>query len=114
MSLVMLSFSAGVCAGRLGVGGGFIVTPDISILRLAAAYAVGTCPADVPGNSMVATARHASLDHVDGRLGLVMAAGALPAIDLGKRIVLNLKQVGLEESAIRFLCIGLLLCLGAL
>jgi uncharacterized membrane protein YfcA len=112
LALLVIGFSVGVCAGCLGVGGAFIVTPALNILGLPMAYAIGTGLADVLGKSLVATIRHATLHHIDFTLGLLMAVGVLPGVEMGKRIILRLERSGQAGSIVHWLYMVLLFSLG--
>ncbi len=98
--LLFIGFAAGVVAGFIGVGGGFIVTPTLIVLGFPGTVAVGTSLANIAGNSVVATLRHRQLGNVDVRLGLTMVLGMLLGVEVGVRAVNWFKDQGLAEEGV--------------
>ncbi len=112
--LVLVGYVVGVLGGFFGVGGAFIATPALNMLGFPMAYAIGTDLAHIMGKSLFATALHRRLGHVDVRAGVVLAAGTVPGIELGARLVLWLEGRGLVEDAVRWTYIAVLVLLSLL
>jgi hypothetical protein len=55
-------------------------------------YVVGTDIAHIVGKSVVAAKKHRALGNVDLKLGLLMALGTIPGVELGARLVQALKK----------------------
>lgn len=105
--LLFLGFTVGVCSGFFGLGGGFMVTPGLNIFGLPISFSVGTSLAQIMGTSIIATAKHRKLGHVDFKLGLILAFGTIPGIELGKNMLLWWDRQGHAESLVRYLYIAL-------
>ncbi|MBI2858694.1 MAG: sulfite exporter TauE/SafE family protein [Chloroflexi bacterium] len=113
-ALVLVGFMVGVSSSFLGVGGGFIATPALNILGFPMSHAVGTDLAHMMGKSTVATLKHRMFGNVDFKLGMLMAIGGIPGVELGKRLVLGLDEQGQAGPVIRYVYIMLLTGVAAL
>ncbi|MGH9443459.1 MAG: sulfite exporter TauE/SafE family protein [Thermoanaerobaculia bacterium] len=89
--LVLVGFVVGILGGFFGVGGSFLAGPALYALGLPMNYVVGTDIAHIVGKSVVAAKKHRALGNVDIKLGLVMAFGTIPGVELGARLVQRLK-----------------------
>ncbi len=87
-------FLVGILGGFFGVGGGFIAGPMMFLAGVPLNFVVGTDLAHMTGKSIVAARRHRALGHVDVKLGMLLAAGTVPGIELGARIIEYLEQTG--------------------
>lgn len=110
--LGVLGFSAGVLSGFFGVGGGFIVTPALNTLGAPMGLAIGTALADTLGTSAIGGLKHRKLGHIDFKLGLILVLSMLPAVELGKRLVMFLTNIGMAGDLVRYVYIVLLAGLG--
>jgi uncharacterized protein len=90
--LIAVGFVVGVLGGFFGVGGSFLAGPALYALGLPMNYVVGTDIAHIVGKSVVAAKKHRALGNVDIKLGLVMAFGTIPGVELGARVVQALKR----------------------
>jgi uncharacterized membrane protein YfcA len=108
-----LGFSAGVLSGFFGVGGGFIVTPALNTLGAPMGLAIGTALAQTLGTSIIGSFKHRKLGNVDFKLGIILVLSMVPAVQVGKDIVLNLTKLGMAGEVVRYVYIVLLTGLGA-
>jgi len=90
--LISIGFVVGVLGGFFGVGGSFLAGPALYLLGLPMNYVVGTDIAHIVGKSVVAAKKHRALGNVDLKLGLLMALGTIPGVELGARLVQALKK----------------------
>jgi uncharacterized membrane protein YfcA len=90
--LIAIGFVVGVLGGFFGVGGSFLAGPALYLLGLPMNYVVGTDIAHIVGKSVVAAKKHRALGNVDLKLGLLMALGTIPGVELGARLVQSLKK----------------------
>lgn len=105
--LVAVGFFVGVLGGFFGVGGSFLAGPALYVLGLPMNFVVGTDIAHIAGKSVVAARKHRRLGNVDIKLGLLMAIGTIPGVELGAQLVQLLKKtshadviLGLSFSAV--------------
>ena len=98
--LVLIGFAVGVLGGFFGVGGSFLAGPALYLLGLPMNYVVGTDVAHIVGKSVVAAKKHRALGNVDIKLGLVMAFGTVPGVELGARLVQRLKATRHADVAL--------------
>jgi len=88
-SLVLLSLgvAVGVLASFTGLGGGFLVVPLLIMMGYESYKAVGTSFLSIFIISISALIAHASLQHVDVRLGVLLGIGGVLGAQLGSRLV---------------------------
>jgi len=105
--LIAVGFVVGILGGFFGVGGSFLAGPALYVLGLPMNYVVGTDIAHIVGKSVVAAKKHRALGNVDIKLGLLMALGTIPGVEIGARLVQVLKRtkhadvaLGLSFSAV--------------
>lgn len=110
--LVLLGFTVGVIGGFFGIGGAFMVTPALNVFGFPMAYAIGTDMAHVVGKSIVATAKHRKMGHVDVRLGLAMVIFTAFGIELGATAIMWLERIGKVGSVVRIIYILFLFSVG--
>lgn len=96
-AMVALGVTAGFLAGLLGIGGGLILTPGLTLgLRLPVKQAIATSLAAVAMMSVTAVTTHIVLGHVEWRFAIPLAVGIVPGARVGARIT-----VGASEQAMR-------------
>jgi hypothetical protein len=95
--LLLLGFTVGVCGGFFGFGGGFLVTPALSIFGFPYCFSAGIDLQHIAGKSIVATIRHRELGNVDLRLGVLMIIGTVPGVELGSQVVHHLEKIGVAD-----------------
>ncbi len=83
----------GLVSGFAGVGGGYLLTPVLIILGFPASIAVGTSLALMTGNTLIAIIRHRQLGHLDLKMGIIMAAGAMVGAEGGVRLLHHVKMI---------------------
>lgn len=114
LAILFITFglTVGILFGFFGMGGSFFVTPALLVLGHSAPTAVGTGLAFVFWTSLVATATHRELDHIEYRLGLLLILGMTAGIEIGKRTLLVLAAVGLADLVVSLLYVVLLAVVG--
>ncbi|WP_126664316.1 sulfite exporter TauE/SafE family protein [Haloterrigena salifodinae] len=109
---VVFGLTVGILFGFFGMGGSFFVTPALLVLGHSAPTAVGTGLAFVFWTSLIATLAHRNLDHIDYRLGLLLLTGMTIGIEIGRRGLLALVDIGLADLVVSFLYVVLLAAVG--
>jgi uncharacterized membrane protein YfcA len=85
----------GFVSGMFGVGGGFLLTPLLSVVfKIPMPIAVGTGLCQMIGTSMVALLRYRSLGLGESRFAAVLAGGSLFGVAAGARVVAALTAAG--------------------
>jgi len=90
--LVAVGLGAGTLGSMLGVGGGIIMVPALTFLGLPPAQAASTSLIAVTSTSVSSTIEYSRQKRIDYRLGLEMAAFAIPGAVLGAILVKYLSQ----------------------
>lgn len=111
-ALILIGFCVGVLGGFFGVGGAFMVTPALNLLGFPMSFAIGTDIAHIFGKSIVATFKHATLKHVDWKLGVIVGLTGMYGVQLGKQVIMHLEKTGRVASVVCIVYIVLLLSLG--
>ncbi len=94
-ALLALGVIVGIVAGMFGVGGGFLLTPLLSVLvGIPLPIAVGTGMCQMVGTATVALLRHRKLRQGEPRFGILMIPGALVGVTAGARVVAALEAAG--------------------
>lgn len=106
--LAAVGLSAGMLGSMLGVGGGIIMVPALTFLGLAPAQISSTSLFAVSATSVSSSIEYARQKRIDYRLGLEMAALAVPGAILGA--VLS-KSLSAESFRLYF---GILLVLAGM
>jgi uncharacterized protein len=95
LALVSLGVLVGLVAGMFGVGGGFILTPLLSIvLDVPLPIAVGSGMCQMVGTATVALLRHQKLRQGETRFDGLMLAGSFLGAVAGARTVVALEARG--------------------
>jgi len=108
--LIILGLGVGIIGGFFGMGGGWMVTPGLNILRFPMAFAIGTDISHMAGKSLIATIRHAKFGNVDYRLGGIMVIGTVAGFETGAQMIMWLERIGRVDTTVR-LCYLVLLAL---
>lgn len=107
-ALLSLGVIGGFVAGLLGVGGGLILTPGLSVgIRLPVKQAIATSLTAVAMMSVTSVTTHIVLDHVDWAFALPLMAGIVPGARLGAHIT-----IGASDRAMRIGCGAAMVALG--
>lgn len=89
----------GILFGFFGMGS-FMVTPTLLVLGYDSTVAVGSGLAFVFGTAIIATLKHREMGQVDYRLGLVTIVGTTIGIEVGKRGLLTLREMGVASVVV--------------
>lgn len=93
--LVLLGLLVGYVAGLFGVGGGFLLTPLLSVVfRVPLEVAVGTGLCQMVGTSVSALLRHRQLGQGEVRFDVLMLAGSLLGVEAGAEVLDALAGAG--------------------
>jgi uncharacterized protein len=77
---------SGLMAGLLGVGGGVILVPVLTVvLRFPLKTALGTSLAVVAAQAVPGTVVHALLGHIDWRIAAGLTIGVIPGARIGSK-----------------------------
>src|SRR5215470_12833326 len=95
LALAALGIVVGFVAGLFGLGGGFILTPLLSVvLKVPVPIAVGSGLCQMVGTATVAFLRHQKLRQGEPRFDVLMIGGSLLGVSGGARTVRALEQSG--------------------
>ncbi len=95
--LVFVGFTVGTVGGFIGVGGGYMVTPALIVLGFPGYMASGIDMTHIAGKGLVSTIRHRQLGNVDWTLALSMVAGTMLGVELGVRVLVHCKRLGISS-----------------
>jgi uncharacterized membrane protein YfcA len=110
--LILIGLGAGILSGFTGVGGAFVMTPALIVLGFPASFAVGTSLAWVLGNSLIGTIRHGKLGNIDVKLGLLLLVAALGGVEVGVRILNQVRSLGVADAVVLAISTCMLLIVG--
>lgn len=124
LQLALLGGVVGALAGLFGVGGGFLLTPMLSLLfGIPYELAVGSSLTQIALTSTLGAWRHTRLGHVDARLGALLILGGFLGTEGGvrlQRLLRTLPELALAgrsapgfDVAMRCLFIALLGAIGS-
>lgn len=102
VQVALLGFVGGLLSGFMGTGGAFFMTPGMMNLGVPGALAVGSNIAHKLGKSLVGSATHAKMGHVDRKLGLFMLATALVGVQLAAMVNKSFYPGGGGSSQVKF------------
>ena len=106
--LLALGSSVGFFAGLCGVGGGFLMTPLLTMIGIPPTIAAASDSNQVVASAASGTYAHSRLGGVDFKMGLFLFAGGLIGSTIGVGIVESLKAEGHIDFIIRILYVVLL------
>ncbi len=106
--LLGLGSSVGFFAGLCGVGGGFLMTPLLTMIGIPPTIAAASDSNQIVASAASGTYAHSRLGGVDFKMGLFLFAGGMAGSTLGVRIVESLKAEGHIDFIIRILYVVLL------
>ncbi|HEX21594.1 MAG TPA: sulfite exporter TauE/SafE family protein [Actinobacteria bacterium] len=91
--LLIFGFLIGLFSGFLGLGGGFLLVPFLTLfIRKDVKSAFGTSLAVIAAITIPAAVVHFYLGHVDLRLAGLLILGAVPGAFLGSRVAVRLSN----------------------
>jgi uncharacterized membrane protein YfcA len=95
--LMFVGFTVGVVGGFIGVGGGYMVTPALIVFGFPGYMASGIDMTHIAGKGLVSTIRHRQLGNIDWTMALSMVAGTMLGVELGVRLLVFFKKLGLAN-----------------
>jgi len=111
--LLGLGSSVGFFAGLCGVGGGFLMTPLLTMIGIPPTIAAASDSNQIVASAASGTYAHSRLGGVDFKMGLFLFAGGMAGSTVGVGIVESLKAQGHVDFIIRILYVVLLGGVGA-
>lgn len=87
MMIILIGIIVGIGASFTGLGGGFLMVPVLLFLGFTHSKAVGTSFLAILLISISALAAHGKLDHVDYKMGVLLAMGGIMGAQVGARLV---------------------------
>lgn len=95
---------AGFVSGLLGLGGGIVMVPAFTaIIGMPLKRALGTSLVTIAALVIPGTIVHASLDHIDWAIFLVLTVGVVPGARIGAKLALGAKERTLRRAVGGFL-----------
>lgn len=94
--LVLVGITVGMVGGFIGVGGGYMVTPALIVFGFPGYMAAGIDMTHICGKGVVSTIRHRQLGNIDWTLALSMIAGTMLGVELGVRLLVWAKHLGIS------------------
>ena len=103
VSMPLLAFAGlfiGFVAGMFGVGGGFILTPLLSLsFKIPMPIAVGSALCQKIGTSIISFLKHRQYQHGEVRVDFVMVGASIFGVDAGTRLLGVLADLGTFTNA---------------
>jgi hypothetical protein len=94
--LLFLGFTVGTVGGFIGVGGGYMVTPALIVFGFPGYMASGIDMTHIAAKGLVSTVRHRQLGNIDWTMALSMVAGTMLGVELGVRLLVHFKKLGIS------------------
>lgn len=95
LALALTGFGVGVVAGMFGVGGGFLLTPILTVaFGVPLPIAIGSGLCQMIGTSLTALMRHQKLKQGEIKIDVVMLAGSVFGVSLGTETIQVLSKAG--------------------
>ncbi len=94
--LVLIGFTVGIVGGFIGVGGGYMVTPALIVFGFPGYMASGIDMTHIAAKGVVSTIRHRQLGNIDWTMALSMVAGTMLGVEIGVRLLVFFKHLGLS------------------
>ena len=95
--LVLTGFTVGIVGGFIGVGGGYMVTPALIVFGFPGYMASGTDACHIAGKAVISSIRHRQLGNIDWTIALAMVGGTMLGVELGVRLLVYTKNIGLSS-----------------
>jgi len=94
--LAVVGFTVGIVGGFIGVGGGYMVTPALIVFGFPGYMASGIDMTHIAGKGLVSSVRHRQLGNIDWTLALSMIAGTMLGVEMGVRLLVYFKHLGIS------------------
>jgi uncharacterized membrane protein YfcA len=99
-ALTAVGLAIGFVAGMFGVGGGFILTPLLSLsFKIPMPIAVGSALCQKIGTSIGSFLKHRQYQHGELRVDFVMVGASIFGVDAGTRLLALLASLGNFQNA---------------
>jgi len=109
--LVLVGFTVGIVGGFIGVGGGYMVTPALIVFGFPGYMASGIDMTHIAGKGLISTVRHRQLGNIDWTLALSMVAGTMLGVEMGIRLLVHFKKLGISSVALLITSVSLMFVL---
>jgi uncharacterized membrane protein YfcA len=109
--LVLVGLTVGIVGGFIGVGGGYMVTPALIVFGFPGYMASGIDMTHICGKGLVSTVRHRQLGNIDWTLALSMIAGTMLGVELGVRLLVYFKHLGISGVVLLVTSVALMFTL---
>jgi len=109
--LALVGLTVGIVGGFIGVGGGYMVTPALIVFGFPGYMASGIDMTHICGKGLVSTVRHRQLGNIDWTLALSMIAGTMLGVELGVRLLVYFKHLGISGVVLLVTSVALLFTL---
>src|SRR5512143_2097398 len=109
--LVFVGFTVGIVGGFIGVGGGYMVTPALIVFGFPGYMASGIDMTHIAAKGVVSTIRHRQLGNIDWTLALSMIAGTMLGVELGIRLLVYFKNLGISGVVLLMTSVALMFTL---
>jgi uncharacterized membrane protein YfcA len=109
--LVLVGLTVGIVGGFIGVGGGYMVTPALIVFGFPGYMASGIDMTHIAGKGLVSTVRHRQLGNIDWTLALSMIAGTMLGVELGVRLLVYFKHLGISGVVLLVTSVALMFTL---
>lgn len=109
--LALVGFTVGIVGGFIGVGGGYMVTPALIVFGFPGYMASGIDMTHIAGKGLVSSVRHRQLGNIDWTLALSMIAGTMLGVELGVRLLVYFKHLGISGVVLLMTSVGLMFVL---
>src|SRR3989339_1432962 len=100
--LILTGMTVGIVGGFIGVGGGYMVTPALIVFGFPGYMASGIDVTHIAGKGIVSTIRHRQLGNIDWTLALSMVAGTMLGVEIGVRLLVYFKTIGIASIILLF------------
>jgi len=102
----------GFFSGLLGLGGGWLLTPLLSILGYPAAMAIGTSMTQMTGTAVIGGFTHFRAGRLIPRLAITMVVPMVIGVLIGKSFTTSLAAAGIGDTVLKGFHFGLSALLG--
>ncbi|MCB2108829.1 MAG: sulfite exporter TauE/SafE family protein [Rhodobacteraceae bacterium] len=106
--LLLIGGGVGVLSGMFGVGGGFLLTPLLTLVGIPPGIAVATGANQIIASSVSGVLVHLSRNRVDIELAAILAGGGLAGSGVGVIVFSALRTAGQLDFVVQLLFVFLL------